>query len=88
MKIFKKDKNRSLQVARDVVKLAGCNLGDLTSPKFIESLRAFAAKQDLQKLAEKLKVFFSKNLQILKSNLDWDANVGVDLGCSAAGGRL
>ena len=62
MKIFKKDKSRSLQVARDVVKLAGCNLGDLTSPKFIESLRAFAAKQDLQKLAEKLKVFFFQRI--------------------------
>ena len=62
MKIFKKDKNSSLQVARDVVKLAGCNMGDLTSPKFIGSLRAFAASQDLQKLAEKLKVFFFQRI--------------------------
>ena len=87
--MFTKDKNGSQQVARDIVKLAGCNLGDLTSPKFIKSIRDFAASQDLQMLAEKLKVFFFQgNLQIIKSMLGGASHFGVDPGCSTAGGEL
>ena len=65
----------TVQVARDVVKLAGCNMGDLTSSKFIGSIRAFAGSQDLQKLAEKLKVLF---LTFKESS---DSKIQARLGC-------